>query len=176
MSLSKTIGNTELRLETGDITDFEVEAFVFYAREDLKLGSGFGNAIAVRGGPQIQKQLDELGGGEVGDVFVTDAGNMKAQYILHAVGPKFMEEDLEAKLARTMQNVLKTAEEKGIKQIAFPAMGAGFYGVPLDVCARVMIEEIKRHVESGTKIEEVIIKVLDKREYQPFAEVIEKLN
>ncbi len=176
MSLSKSFGKTRLKLETGDITELDVEAFVFYAREDLKLGSGFGNAIAVRGGPGIQKQLDELGTATVGDVFVTDAGNLKAKYILHAVGPKFLEEDLEAKLAKTMKNVFKVARENKIRRIAFPAMGAGFYGVPLDVCAKIMIEEIQRHAESGTDIEEIIIKVLDKREYEAFAQVMEKLN
>ena len=94
MSLSKKINKTNLRLEKGDITDMEVEAFVFYAREDLKLGTGFGNAIAMRGGLSIQKELDELGEAKVGDVFITSAGSMKAEKIIHAVGPKFQEEDL----------------------------------------------------------------------------------
>lgn len=176
MSLVKSFKGMTIRLETGDITDFEVEAFVFYAREDLKLGSGFGNAISMRGGPQIQKQLDELGEGKVGDVFVTDAGNMKAKVILHAVGPKFMEENLETKLEDTVKNTLQRADEKGIRKIAFPAMGAGFYGVPLSLCAEIMLETIAHYVENGTKIEEIIIKVLDKREYEPFAVKLNKMD
>jgi len=130
MSISKQIRQTTLRLERGDITDFEVEAIVFYAREDLKLGAGFGNAIAVRGGPAIQKELEKLGPAQVTDVFVTGAGNMKTKYILHAVGPKFQEESLEKKLTETVAKALQAADAKGIRQIAFPPMGAGFTACP----------------------------------------------
>ena len=83
-------------------------------------------------------------------------------------GPRFQEEDTEGKLRTTMLNCLAAAEEKGIERIAFPAMGAGFYGVPLDVCAKVMVETIKGHLQGETKIKEAIICVIDSREYGPF--------
>ena len=54
------LNQTQLRLITGDITDLEIEAFVFYAESNLAVGSGYGTAISVRGGPSIQKELDEL--------------------------------------------------------------------------------------------------------------------
>ncbi len=44
-----------IRLMKGDVTDLEVDAFAFYAAEDLSLGSGYGTAIAVRGGPRSRK-------------------------------------------------------------------------------------------------------------------------
>jgi O-acetyl-ADP-ribose deacetylase (regulator of RNase III) len=176
MFVEKQINQTKLRLDKGDITDMEVEAFVFYAREDLQLGSGFGNAIAVRGGPTIQKELDELGSAKLEDAVITGAGNMKAKYIVHAVGPKFQEEDLEKKLANTMIKTLKKAEEKGIKQLAFPAMGAGFYGIPLETCAQVMLDTIKGYLRNSANFEEVIIRVLDTREYDPFEAKFESLG
>ena len=46
----KKIKGCTIRLVKHDITDFETQAFVYYAQHDLKLGSGFGNAIAARGG------------------------------------------------------------------------------------------------------------------------------
>ena len=176
MSITKQINQCTIRLEKGDITDFEVEAFIFYAREDLQLGAGFGNAIAVRGGPSIQKQLDEFGGANVEDVFITDAGNMKAKYIIHAVGPKFQEENSETKLASTVNNALKMAAEKDIKQVAFPAMGAGFYGIPLPVCAEIMIETVKDYLDVKGGFKEIIIRVIDSREYDPFLTQFEKFN
>lgn len=175
MALSKQIGQTTIRLEKGDITDYEVEAIVYYAREDLRLGSGFGNAIALRGGPSIQKELDQFGPARVTEVFVTGAGNMKTKHIIHAVGPKFQEERLSEKLAQTIENVLRQAAEKGIRQVAFPAMGAGFYGVPLTTCAEVMLETFKRCLEKTPGINEIIIKALDAREYKPFCERIEEM-
>ena len=134
----KTGGGT-IRLEKTDITDLEIEAFVYYASHNLALGSGYGTAISMRGGPAVQKELDEKGELKTTEAVASGAGEMKADHIIHAVGPRFQEEDLESKLRTTIVNATKCAEEKGIKKIAFPPMGAGFYGVPLDVSARVTL-------------------------------------
>jgi len=176
MGITKTINDHKLSVTTVDITDFDVEAFVFYAREDLQLGTGFGNAISMRGGPTIQKALDKMGKANVTDVVLTEAGNMKAKYIVHAVGPKFQEPDIEEKLKSTIINTMKTVEEKGIKQVAFPPMGAGFYGIPLPACADIMVDTIKGYLENSTGIEEVIICANDKREYNPFKMKLDKLS
>jgi O-acetyl-ADP-ribose deacetylase (regulator of RNase III) len=170
------IHRSTVRLIKGDITELEVDAFVFYAQPDLALGSGFGGAVSVRGGPSVQKELDELGPVETTQVVVSEAGKLNASFIVHAVGPRFNEEDMEGKLRTTVSNSLKAAEEKGIKRIAFPAMGAGFYGVPLDMCARVMIETIKSYLEGETEIQEVIICVIDRREFAPFETQLASLN
>jgi len=168
MAVEKRVNQSVVRLMKGDITDMEIEAFVFYARHDLVVGTGFGTAISTRGGPTIQKELEELAPLQTGEAVVTAAGTLKAKHVVHAVGPRFQEEDTEGKLRTTILNSLKRAEEKGIKQIALPAMGAGFYGIPLDVCARVMVETIKGYLEGETVIKEVILCMLDSREYEPF--------
>jgi O-acetyl-ADP-ribose deacetylase (regulator of RNase III) len=168
MNDSLDIGECTIRLLKGDITDLDIESFVFYAREDLKLGSGFGTAISIRGGPSIQEELDRMATRKVTDVVISSAGRLKANHIIHAVGPKFQEENLEDKLHRTIHNCLKAADEKGIKSIAFPAMGCGFYGVPVEVSARVTLQAIEKYISHNTGIQEIIICVLDNREYQPF--------
>lgn len=162
------VNNRTVRLVRGDITDMEFESFVFYARHDLALGSGYGGAIAVRGGPGIQEELKQFGTLKTTEAVVSDAGELKAKYIIHAVGPRFQEENIDDKLQTTVLNVLKVAEEKGIKQIAFPPMGTGFYGVPLDVCARVMIDTITEYLRGATGFEDVVICLQDSREFNPF--------
>ncbi len=176
MSDTKTINQTRLCLVKGDITDLEVEAFVFYARNDLELGAGYGNAIAMRGGLSVKNELKGLGPVETGKSVVTKAGEMKAQKIVHAVGPKFQEPDTEAKLKATMRSALVAAEACGIKQLAFPAMGAGFYAIPLDLCSRVMLTSLREYLTENAGIEEVLICVLSNRDYKPFAETLDKLN
>jgi O-acetyl-ADP-ribose deacetylase (regulator of RNase III) len=163
-----SVNQSSVRLTRDDVTDIEVDAFVYYAQNDLAIGTGFGTAISVRGGPKIQKELDELGPVATGEAVVSGAGTMKAQYIIHAVGPKFQEEDTEGKLRTTVQNVLKLADEKGIQRIAFPAMGAGYYGIAPDLCARVMLETFKSHLEGETRIKELIICVLDTPQHNAF--------
>lgn len=171
-----TINGRTLRLTKGDITDLEIESFVFYAQHNLALGSGYGTAISVRGGPSVQEELKELGRVNTGDVVVTSAGEMKAKFIVHAVGPRFQEEDTEGKLRMTVENALKQAEAKGITAIAFPAMGVGFYGVPLPISARVTLKTIRDHLMGATSIQEVVVCLLDNREYQPFQSQLEALG
>jgi O-acetyl-ADP-ribose deacetylase (regulator of RNase III) len=165
-----------IRLLQGDITDLEIEAFVYYARPDLALGSGFGSAISLRGGPQVQVELKKLGPLQTGEAVVTGAGTMKAKQIIHAVGPRFQEEDTEGKLRATVLNALKRAEEKHIKRLAFPAMGTGFYGVPLDLCAKVILSTVKKYLESSTSLEEVVFCLNDLREYKPFQERLKEMG
>jgi len=163
-----TINRTRVRLLRVDITDLEIEAFVYYARSDLALGSGFGGAISVRGGPSIQEELKQIGTIAPTEAVISAAGEMKADFIIHANGPKFQEENLEALLKATILNVLKLADEKKIKRLAFPPMGTGFYVVPLAVSARVMFETFEEYLQGDTGLEEIAICLLDSREYKPF--------
>ena len=173
------IRDTAVRLTRDDITELEVDAFVFYAQPDLALGSGFGGAIGVRGGASIQKELNELVAEEpipAGEAVVSEAGKLNANFILHAVGPRFREDGIEEKLLTTMRNTLRLAEEKGAKSLAFPAMGAGYYGIPASVSAQVMLQALKEHLNGDTKIQEVVISLFDRPQFQAFESALAALS
>lgn len=176
MADTKTINQTRVRIVKGDITDLEVEAFVYYARNDLDLGSGYGNAISMRGGPTVKAEVKKLGPIDTGKAVVSGAGEMKAKKIVHAVGPKFQEKNTEGKLQETMKSALAAADSAGIQQLAFPAMGAGFYGIPLEVCSKLMLESLQVYLKGKTNLREVIIVLGSNRDYQPFAAALDKLK
>ncbi|UCD94679.1 MAG: macro domain-containing protein [Candidatus Zixiibacteriota bacterium] len=170
MSDQLKINSHSFRLVKGDITDLEIESFVYYARNDLLLGAGYGTAISVRGGPTVQEELKRFGMLQTTEAVVSSAGEMKANFIIHAVGPKFQEEGQEGKLRSTILNCLKKAEEEGIKAIAFPAMGVGFYGVPVKTSAAITLKTISEYLSGDTRINDVVVCLLDMREYKPFHE------
>ena len=167
-AVERTINRAVVRLRKGDLTALPVDALVFYARENLELGSGFGNAIQVRGGDAVKKELQRIGSIGMGEAVITSAGNLTARHIIHACGPKFQEPDMESKLSRSILSSLKVANDKGLASVAFPPMGAGFYGVPLEMCARVMLQTIHDFLRSETSLREVIICALDNREFFAF--------
>lgn len=171
--MERKINQTSVRLEMGDVTELDSDAFVFYARSDLQLGSGYGTAIMVRGGPEIKKELESLAPVQTGEAVVTSAGELKAKSIIHAVGPKFQEPDTEGKLRKTMSAALKAAEEHGIERLAFPPMGSGFYGVPPDICADVMVSVLKAHLSNGSNLKEVVFCPLHSRDYDPIKKKLE---
>lgn len=176
MPTEKKVGNGTVRLVHNDITEADVDAFVHYANSDLQLGSGYGNAISMRGGPTIQDELKKLGTLGTGEAVTTSAGELKAKHIIHAVGPRFQEEDIEAKLRKTIISALEQAEEKSVERLAFPPMGTGFYGIPLDVSARVTLETIKEHLGGESRIKEVLICLKDSRDLKPFQTGLDMLE
>jgi O-acetyl-ADP-ribose deacetylase (regulator of RNase III) len=166
--IEKAIGDKVIRLVKGDITELDVDAFVHDITEDLKLGGGFGSAIQQRGGIVIQKELQEFGTLPVGQAVLTQAGILKASYIIHANGPKFREPDEESKLRQSIESSLQLANERGMRRLAIPPIGTGLYQVPLDLCARVMVDTLTEHLTNGSSLDEVLIVVRDTREYTPF--------
>lgn len=170
--MDKQVGKAEVSLVTDDITLMDVDAFVFYARPDLKLGSGYGNAISARGGPSIQEELDKIGSAEIGQAVVTAAGKLKAHHIIHAVGPAFQEQDSQAKLETTTRQVLKKAEEIKAGKLALPAMGSGFYGIAPDVCAQTMLSVLGKHLAGETCLKHVYFCLPDSRDMVPFGKYL----
>ena len=166
------IGNCVVRLVRGDITELEVDAFVFYAEPTLALGSGFGGMIHMRGGGAIQKELNGLAPVPPLEAVVSSGGRLNAKHIIHAVGPRFREDEMDRKLQTTMENCLLRAQELGVKTLAFPAMGAGYYGIPAGVSARVMLDALQSFLKSNPGLEEVTICVLDKPQFKAFEAVL----
>jgi O-acetyl-ADP-ribose deacetylase len=166
-----------IRLMVGFITDIsDVDGIVYYARPDLTLGSGFGTAISTQGGPKVQEELKKIGGVNITDVVVTGGGNLQARYILHAVGPRFQEEDSEKKLKATTLNTLRKAQEYKIQKIAFPAMGAGFYGIPLEVSARVTLDAAREFLVKAVEPREVVFCLRDNRELKVFQQHLQRME
>jgi O-acetyl-ADP-ribose deacetylase (regulator of RNase III) len=172
--VEKKIGDRVIRLVRGDITDMEIEAFAYDITADCKLGSGYGGAIATRGGKVVQDALDEIGNLPTGEAVLTTAGKMKAEQIIHANGPKYHEPDTEGKLRKTTQAILKVADANGMTRLALPPIGTGIYKVPLGLCARVMVDTVAEHLRGKTSLQEVIFVALDNREYVPLEGKIEE--
>lgn len=172
--IERKVGEKVVRLVRGDITDMEVEAFVFDITSDCKLGSGYGTAIAQRGGKEVQTALDAIGSLPPGQAAITPAGKMKAKHIIHTNGPKFNEPDGEKKLRSALLAALRVAAEHQLTQVAVPPIGSGLYQIPLDLCARVMLEAATEHLKGQTSVKEVLFVALDSRELKPLQKTLEQ--
>ena len=173
--VEKKVKSTNVKLLREDLMALPVDAVVYYAREDLEIGTGYGTAIQMRAGLAVKKELQAVGSIGMGGAVMTTAGDMKCGNIIHACGPKHLEPDLEQKLRACMENTLKLAKDKGLKTLAPPPMGTGFYGVPPDLCSKVMLETIKKHAEAGTSIQEITICTIDKRDFNAFKDKVANL-
>lgn len=163
----------KITIKRGDITEMEVDAIVNAANTDLLLGSGVAGAIRKKGGDLVQKECDEIGPIPLGEAAVTGAGNLKARYVIHAAGMHLGAGVGEDSLRATTKNSLLRADEKGIHTIAFPAVGTGVGGFPVDKCARVMIDTVSEHLKNEkTSIEKVYFVLFDEGAFNAFDEYL----
>jgi len=173
---SQTVARDRLRIVEGDITLLDVEAVVNAANKNLQLGGGVAGAIRRRGGPAIEAECDRLAPIEVGEAAITGGGNLKARYVIHAVGPVNGEGDEEAKLARATLSSLRIAAERKIKSLAFPAISTGIYGFPLQDCGRVMLRVSLDFLKKNSYPREIVFCLYGLEAYEVFRKTLASIG
>jgi O-acetyl-ADP-ribose deacetylase (regulator of RNase III) len=163
-------------IQQGDITDMAVDAIVNAANNDLLLGAGVAGAIARKGGESIQDECNEVGSIPVGFAAITGAGNLKARYVIHAASMGLGGQRTTAKTLQTSTaHALRLAAERELKTIAFPAVGTGVSGFPMDQCAEIMLQEAADHFRKETSLEAIYFVLFDDSSRAVFAAALEKL-
>jgi O-acetyl-ADP-ribose deacetylase (regulator of RNase III) len=170
------IAGKKIRIVEGNIAMLEVEAVVNAANKSLQLGGGVAGAIRTYGGPAIQEECDRLAPIKVGQAVITGGGNLKAKYVIHAVGPVSGEGDEEAKLASAALSSLRIARDKKIKTIAFPAISTGIFGFPLDKCSEIMLRAAADFLKKNDFPKEILFCLYGQEAYSLFARTLEKLS
>jgi O-acetyl-ADP-ribose deacetylase (regulator of RNase III) len=165
--------NRVIELCQGDITEMETQAIVNAANAGLIMGGGVAGAIRHKGGPSIQEECKRIGRTFVGGAVITGGGNLKAKYVIHAVGPRMSEGNEDEKLRNATLNSLKMADKKKIKSISFPAISTGIFGFPIDRCAKIMINTAIEYLKGRTQIERIIFCLFDTPSYNIFAKELE---
>jgi O-acetyl-ADP-ribose deacetylase (regulator of RNase III) len=167
---------SRIALREGDITQVKADAIVNAANSGLWMGAGVAGAIKRAGGKGIEDEAVRQGPIAVGEAVVTSAGTLEARYVIHAaaMGTDLVTDAM--KIEHATRNSLLRAEELGISSIAFPALGTGVGGFPLDEAARTMVETTRQHLSSGSCLEEVIFVLYDHEAFEAFREHVEKRN
>jgi len=170
------INKTILKLTQGDITDLDTDAIVNAANTALQLGGGVAGAIRRKGGPNIQEECNRIGGTHVGGAVITTGGNLKAKYVIHAVGPRHGEEHEDEKLKDATLNSLILADKNNLKSVAFPAISTGIFGFPKDRCATIMLSTTIAYLEGPTKLEKVVYCLYDQNTFEIFKRTLQSLT
>ena len=148
-------------IEQGDLTEMATDAIVNAANNDLILGGGVAGAIRRKGGDGIQRECDEIGSIPVGYAAITAGGKLKARFVIHAASMRLGGTTSAEALRTSTIHCLRIAKERGLKSIAFPAVGTGVAGFPLQECARIMLREAAEHLRSETSLEEMHFVLFD---------------
>src|SRR6516162_3383918 len=165
-----------IQIQQGDLTEIDVDAIVNAANNDLILGAGVAGAIHRKGGDQIQRECNEIGSIPVGYAAITGGGKLKSRYVIHAASMSLGGIGTTAKTLRTSTaHSLRMAAERNLKSIAFPAVGTGVSGFPLDECAQIMLGEAIQHLHGETSLDTIHFVLFDARARDVFQSTWEKL-
>ncbi len=141
------------------ILDTEAEAVVNAANEWLQAGGGVcGVIFSAAGMRQLQQACDAIGHCDTGSAVITPGFNLKAKYIIHAVGPQWRGGDHHEpqQLYGCYRKSLELAGENGIRSVCFPLISSGIFGYPVDKAWRkalqACLDYISRNPEHDVRI------------------------
>jgi O-acetyl-ADP-ribose deacetylase (regulator of RNase III) len=180
MADALTVGKTRLEIARGDITHERVDAIANAANSGLQGGGGVDGAIHRAAGPAL---LDELrrrypDGTPTGTAVATDAHELPARWVLHAVGPIWRGggQDEPKLLASAYRSCLSLADELGATSLAFPAISLGIYGYPAPDGARVALTTVRDHLAGQTSLGLVRFVLFSTDMYAVFADALDELR
>jgi O-acetyl-ADP-ribose deacetylase len=163
-------------LMKGDLTEMDVDAIVNAANNDLQLGGGVAGAIRRKGGDVIQQECNAIGSIPVGGAAITSGGNLKARFVIHAASMQLGGLTTAHALRSSTAHALRIAAQKGLKSIAFPAVGTGIAGFPLHECAEIMIAESIEHLSHKTSLHQIYFVLFDQSALTSFERVWKRMK
>jgi O-acetyl-ADP-ribose deacetylase (regulator of RNase III) len=152
----------------GDITSRGVDAIVNAANNAFWMGGGVAGAIKRRGGAEIEREAMAQGPVRPGESVVTTAGRLPAKHVIHAA---VMGQDLQTGadlIGQATASALSLAASRALTSIAFPALGTGVGGFPIDECARTMLRAVRDHAARGTSLRTVEFVLFGRAAYDQF--------
>ncbi|XP_041855414.1 protein mono-ADP-ribosyltransferase PARP14-like isoform X2 [Melanotaenia boesemani] len=151
----QTSSKVLVSVSRADICSFRVDAVVNAANEELQHIGGLALALLKAAGPELQKistdYVTKNGKLRPGDAIVTGACNLPCKYIVHAVGPRFSDNDKKTSVSRLKMAVkesLRQAEMVSCSTIALPAISSGVFGFPVQLCADTIAEAVREYCDS----------------------------
>jgi O-acetyl-ADP-ribose deacetylase (regulator of RNase III)/ADP-ribose pyrophosphatase YjhB (NUDIX family) len=163
------IRGCEIKIVQGDITELKVDAIVNAANNKLVMGAGVAGTIKKKGGKIIEDEAVKIGPIEIGGAVSTCAGSLKAKYVIHAVTMGMDFKTNEVKIRSSCGSALREAEKLKISSLAFPALGCGVGGFSFLASAKIMAQEVLKHLrENKSGLKEIIFCLYDKETYEVF--------
>ncbi len=157
-----------IELWNGDICDLEVDAIVNAANLSLWMSTGVAGEIKRAGGDEIEFAAVRQAPVPLGEAIVTPAGKLAARAVIHAVSLDRDRRTNAETIDKAVRSAMARARDIRASSIAFPAMGTGVGGFPLDEAARVTVDAVRDELPRSPTIEHVTFAMRGAAAYQAF--------
>lgn len=165
------------KIVRNDITHVKADVIVNTANPKPIYASGTDLAVyQAAGADELLAERKKVGCIERGDIAVTGAYALNAKYIIHTVGPVWVDgkheefETLESCYAKSLQKAL----ELGCDSIAFPLISTGVYGFPKDKALQIAVSVFSRFLLQNEM--QIILVVFDKKSFQLSGQMVGEID
>lgn len=168
---------SKIKVVLGDIVSLSCDCIVNAANPSLLGGGGVDGAIHASAGRQLLDECKLLGGCDVGEAKITNGFNLKAKFVIHAVGPIWYggnDGEIE-KLSSCYREAFKLCVANNIRNVAFPCISTGCYNFPNDLAAKIAIKEVRLFFKEFNEIEEVILCCFLEDDYKIYNNLLNSL-
>lgn len=166
----------EFEVIQGDIAQESADVLVNAAGTSLQMGSGVAGALRRAAGQEINDEAVSKGSIDLGEVAVTNAYDLDAEWVIHAAAmPHYGDGKATAtSIADATRNTLDEAEELGANSLVIPALGCGVAGFGLEEGARIIAEII--HNYEPDSLADVRFIAYSKEEYETISRVADSVR
>lgn len=159
-----------------NLLDLDVDALVNPTGLDVSYGGSISFQLHERLGLELYNQLRQQPILRLGEVFVTDAGSLSAQYLIHT--PTEVSRDVHtiSSVGQGINAALLEAEKlDNVRTLAFPSIGTGAAGLSPATLATEILRITTNHLERGSQLEKVIFAFVDEATYQAYVVAHQRL-
>ena len=174
--MKATIHQPTLEIVQGDITQQETEAIGNAANSALAGGGGVDGAIHRAGGPSLMSELKtRYKGCPTGSAVITGGGNLKAKFVIHAVGPRYSGSPKDPELlSGAYRKSLELCTQNKISSVAFPSISTATYGYPVEEASRIALKTVMDYLKNHPEIKLVRFVLFDSRTFDVYKEALKE--
>ena len=171
------VHQSTLEIVQGDITKQDTEAIGNAANSALVGGGGVDGAIHRAGGPTLMPELRaKYKGCPTGSAVITGGGNLKAKYVIHAVGPRYSGSPKDRELlSSAYRKSLELCTLNKISSVAFPSISTGIYGYPVEEASQIALKTVMDYLKEHPDIKLVRFVLFDSKTYSVYKEALQEL-
>jgi O-acetyl-ADP-ribose deacetylase (regulator of RNase III) len=171
-----TVHQSTLEIVQGDITQQDTEAIANAANSALAGGGGVDGAIHRAGGPTLMLELRaKYKGCPTGSAVITSGGNLKANHVIHAVGPRYSGSPKDPELlSSAYRKSLELCSQNKISSVAFPSISTGIYGYPVEEASRIALKTVMDYLENHPEIKLVRFVLFDSNTFDVYKESLKE--
>ncbi|MFH1379685.1 MAG: macro domain-containing protein [bacterium] len=173
-----TVNSSTLELVQGDITQQDTAAIGNAANAALAGGGGVDGAIHRAGGREIMQELKaKYTGCPTGNAVISGGGNLKARYIIHAVGPRYTGKPKDKELLRNAYvSSLRLCTAHNISSIAFPSISTGIYGYPIKQASEIALKAVINYLKDHPDIRHIKFVLFNTDAFEQYTKTLKEIT